>query len=160
MTRNIFPNDLFVLGDTVYFTDDYGSHRIRALKNGRITTIAGTATPGDNGGYSGDGELAINAQLKEPRSLTYSPETNSIVFSDYANSRIRAVNLSTGIITGLAGTGVPGFTGNGGNSLNARMFGPKPVKVYNNSIYIGDQDSASVSTIRVLKPQYKTTSSF
>ena len=160
LTRQIFPADLIFLEDTIYFTDEDSSHRVRRLKNGIITTIAGSVTPNNNGGYSGDGGLAINAQLKNPTGLTYSRETNSIVFADYANSRVRAINLSTGIITTIAGTNVSGFTGNGGNSLNARLFGPTFITLYNNNIYITDQDSLTISTIRVLNPQYKTTTSF
>lgn len=160
LTRNMFPTDLLFLGDAIYFTDQFKSHRIRVLRNGIITTIAGSDTPNNDGAYSGDGGLAINAQLKNPANLSYSSETNSIVFSDYSNNRIRAINLSSGIITTIAGTGLLALSGNGGNSLNAGLSGPKPIIVYNNNIYIGDQDNADHSTIRVLNPQYKTTTSF
>lgn len=159
-SRAIFPTDLIFVKSTLYFVDNFKSHRIRMLKDGTITTVAGSATTNNDGGYSGDGGLATNAQLNSPTGLSYSSETNSIVFTDSDNHRIRAVSLSTGIITTIAGTGVSGFTGNGGNSLDARLRGPKPVIVYNNNIYIGDQDSNLTSTIRVLNPRYKTTNYF
>ena len=160
LTRNIFPVDLVILGNIIYFTDQFSSHRIRMLRNGIITTFGGSVTPSNNGGYSGDGGLAINAQLNDPAGITYDGESNSIIFSDYSNNRIRSISLNTGIITTIAGAGVAGFTGNGGNSLNARLFGPGVLRVYNNNIYITDQDTSSTSTIRVLTPQYKTTTSF
>ncbi len=76
-----------------------------------ISTIAGTGISG----FSGDGGLATTAQTST-YILTTIP-TNAIgdiFFVDYLNNRIRKITASTGIITTIAGTGVIGFSGDGG----------------------------------------------
>ncbi|MDM8562643.1 cohesin domain-containing protein, partial [Candidatus Marithioploca araucensis] len=63
-----------------------------------ITTIAGNGTPG----YSGDGDLAINAELNHPTGGTID-DIGNLYFSDWDNHAIRKINLNTGIITTFAG---------------------------------------------------------
>src|SRR5438445_458095 len=69
----------------------------------RHATVAGSGTAG----FSGDGGPAIVAQLKQPDGLAVDSAGN-LYISDSPNHRVRKV--SGGVITTLAGTGVPGFT--------------------------------------------------
>ncbi len=112
---------LDVYADTngnVLISDQY-NHRVRKVDcaTGIITTVAGNGTPG----YSGDGGLAVNAQLNEPDGL-FVDRYNNLFIADYFNGAVRKVDAVTGIITTVAGTGVTGFSGDGGPATNAKLF--------------------------------------
>jgi len=81
------------------FVSEYAGHRIRKinLATGIISTVAGNGTQGSNG----DGGLAKNAQLNTPQGICVDDNDN-LYIADFNNSKIRRVNLSTGIITTLA----------------------------------------------------------
>lgn len=78
------------------------------------------------GGYAGDGGAAINAGLKQPAGLKMDADGN-IYIADTHNHAIRFVNAATGIITTIAGTGVSGYSGDGGPPANATFFRPTEV---------------------------------
>jgi streptogramin lyase len=91
---------------TTLFISDTLSNRVRAvdLASGMITTVVGT---GEAGG-GGDGGAATAAQLDKPRDLEIGPE-GDLYIADTDNNRIRAVNLTTGVIRTVAGTGTLGL---------------------------------------------------
>jgi streptogramin lyase len=100
------------------YISDAENHRIRKVSNGVITTFAGTGISG----FSGDGGLARNAQLSYPVGLLFDSAGNMII-ADGGNNRIRMVD-TTGTITTIAGTGIAGFTGDGGPALLAEFNDP------------------------------------
>ena len=117
----------------IYFTDG-GNRRIRKITaaTGIITTIAGTGTAG----FSGDGGPATAANLADVSSIAIDKSGN-IFFS--GNTRIRKITASTGAIATVAGTGVQGFSGDGGPAINAQIVGGKGVSLDNaDNLYIGD----------------------
>ena len=102
----------------VYFSD-FKNHRIRRINGstGIITTIAGTGT----GGFSGDGGAAISAKIDSASGLVFDAGGTNLYFGDQHNFRIRKINMLSGIITTIAGTGVSGFSGDGGPAASARI---------------------------------------
>lgn len=104
----------------LYITDLY-NHRIRKVDtSGIITTVAG--------GYWGkDGGPAVKAFLWEPISVWGDIEGNLFI-ADCLNHRIRKVD-SAGIITTIAGTGKPGYSGYGGPAIEAMLAWPKGIRV-------------------------------
>ncbi len=100
------------------FISDGDNHRIRKVSNGVITTFAGTGISG----FSGDGGLAKNAMLSYPIGVLFDSASNLIV-ADANNNRIRKI-YTTGTITTIAGTGVLGFSGDGGPALSAELDFP------------------------------------
>lgn len=103
----------------LYIADQL-DHRLRKVSTtGVITTIAGTGIAG----YSGDGGPAASAQIRFPVDVVIDSE-GDIIFSDSGNNRIRKIN-SSGIITTIAGTGVAGFSGDGGPATSAKLNHPK-----------------------------------
>jgi sugar lactone lactonase YvrE len=86
---------------------------------GKISTVAGTG----EAGFTGDGDLAKNAQLANPTGLALDGKGNLFI-ADTGNERIRKVDLNTGIITTIAGTGETGFKGDGDLAKNARLANP------------------------------------
>jgi len=92
----------------VFFTDR-ANQRVRKINaGGIISTVAGNGSPG----YSGDGAAATLAQLNDPTSVSVDAAGN-LYISEYANNVVRKVNTAS-IISTLAGTGSPGFSGDGG----------------------------------------------
>jgi len=89
-----------------------------------ITTVAGDGTQG----FSGDGGLAIYAQLDEPWGIAVDTSGN-IYIADQNNNRIRKVTASTGVISTIAGTGTASYTGDGGPATSADLDYPAGIAV-------------------------------
>jgi sugar lactone lactonase YvrE len=95
----------------------------RIDRNGTITTVAG----GRPAGFSGDGGPATEAQLHEPRSIAVRGST--LYVADSRNDRIRAVDLRSGVIGTVAGTGASAYSGDGGPAVAAKVAEPRGVAV-------------------------------
>jgi len=117
---------------SVYIADS-GNHRVRKVSpGGRITTIAGTGSPG----YSGDGGPATAARLHHPRGVAVDARGN-LYIADSENFRIRMV--SDGTITTIAGTGRSASSGDGGPPRSAQLEHPTGVAVDGKGfLYIAD----------------------
>ncbi len=103
-----------------YITEGAG-HRVRKVDAaGIITTFAGTGGSGFNGDYI----PATEAQLNAPRGVTVDPSGNNLYIVENGGHRIRKINLATGIITTVAGTGLAGSTGDGGSATAAQLNAP------------------------------------
>ena len=109
----------------LYIADAF-SERIRKVtaSTGIITTVAGDGTQG----FSGDGGLAIYAQLDGPWGIAVDTPGN-IYIADQNNNRIRKVTASTGVISTIAGTGTASYTGDGGPATSADLFSPSGIGV-------------------------------
>jgi len=119
------------------FICDGGNHRIRKIDaaTGIITTIVGTGV----GGFGGDSGLATSALLFNPQDI-FIDKTGNLYIADGTNQRIRKVNTS-GIITTIAGTGVPGSTGDNGPATAARIQFPYGLTMDDTgNIYIAGAD--------------------
>ncbi len=101
----------------LYICDQFNMRVRKVDTNGIITTVAGNGTQG----YSGDGGLAINAELKYPGGMVADTSGN-IFFSDDANFRVRVITPN-GIINTVAGDGQVGFAGDGGPAIDANLNG-------------------------------------
>ena len=102
-----YPIGLFVDGSGNLFIADGATVR-KVSPSGTITTVAG----GGVSGSSGDGGPATKAQLRSVRGVSVDSAGNLFI-ADLFESRVRIVSPS-GIIATLAGTGVPGYSGDGG----------------------------------------------
>ena len=99
----------------VYIAEADG-HRVRMVSpGGTITTIAGTG----KFGFSGDGGPATSARLKNPQDVAVDGKGN-VYIADSADNRVRKVSPG-GKITTFAGTGKPGFSGDGGRATRATV---------------------------------------
>ncbi len=137
------PSGIAVDGAGNSYFADYFNQRIRKINSaGTITTIAGTGTAG----FSGDGGLAINAELHNPTGLAVDVIGNLYV-ADKGNNRVRMINTG-GVITTLAGANTGGYTGDNGPASAAELYGPTGVAVdAQGNIYIADRSNNAVRKI-------------
>ena len=120
--------------------------------SGRMQRIAGNGT----NGYTGDGGPAGQATfgaaapggLTGPKGLCVSEDGNTLYVADCENHVIRKVDLLSGIITTVAGTGEAGDGGDG-DPLACQLNRPHAVHHRGNSLYITD---SSNHRIRILNP--------
>ncbi len=127
----------------VYFTN---ACRIRVIRSdGIIDTVAGS---GSVCGYAGDNVLSSTAQLYFPLGLAVDGAHNFLYISDSYNNRIRRVNLTSSIITTLAGSGQAGYAGNGTDALSASMNMPMGIAADSKgNVYFADEYNHRVRKI-------------
>ncbi len=131
-----FPLSVAVDGAGNLYVADAYNHRIRKVDaaTGNIATVAGTGAPG----FSGDGGPATAAQLNLPYGLALDGSSNLYV-ADTGNHRIRKVDAVTGNIATVAGTGAPGFSGDGNPAVDAGLNHPRDVAPDGSgNLYIAD----------------------
>ena len=120
--RLYHPHGVATDGAGNLYIADPGNERIRKVDSaGVITTIAGDGTKG----FSGDGGPAVEAQLNFPSGVAVDGAGN-LYIADTGNRRIRKVD-ATGTITTVAGSGEPGFSGDGGPAVEAQLAFPTGV---------------------------------
>lgn len=101
------------------------NHLVRRVdkKSGIITTVAGTGEPG----FSGDGGPAVKAQFRQPHSIAFDPQ-GRLVLCDIGNNRVRRIDLKSGLIETVAGTGEKLATPNGAPfSPQTPLNGPRAI---------------------------------
>lgn len=131
-----FPTAVAVDEDGNLYVADTMNHRVRKVdgKTGLITTIAGTGQHR----CSGDGGPAVAAALNEPSALVVDRK-DQLYIADQSNHRVRKVDLATGNITTVAGTGEAGYTGDGGLAAEAGLAGPSGLALgQDGALYIAD----------------------
>jgi sugar lactone lactonase YvrE len=94
-------SDIKFDSDGNWLISDSGNNRIRTVREGQISTVAGTGTAG----FSGDGGPADAATLKAPQKMVVSRDGN-IYFADRTNHRVRRIDPD-GTITTFVGDGAP-----------------------------------------------------
>jgi sugar lactone lactonase YvrE len=109
----------------LYFCD-LDNQRIRRLdlRTRRMTTMAGNGERG----YSGDGGPATAASLNMPHEIQFDGRGH-LYIAERDNHVVRKVDAGTGTISTLAGTGVAGFSGDGGPAARAQLRQPHSIVI-------------------------------
>jgi sugar lactone lactonase YvrE len=121
------------------------SHVIRRIDaaTGRISTLAGTGVAG----FAGDGGPAAQAQLRQPHSVAMAPD-GRLLICDVGNHRLRAVDLGTGVIETIGGTGERRPTPDGARLLGAPLDGPRAIAIgADGTIYLALREGNAIHRI-------------
>ncbi len=124
---------------------DSANNKIRkvTISTGVITTVVGTGTAGN----TGDGGQATAARLRNPYDVAFGPD-GSMYIADRGNHKIRKVDMSTGVITTVAGNGSAGYNGDEIAATSARLNNPYGVDVDGDgNLYIADNDNERVRVV-------------
>jgi trimeric autotransporter adhesin len=137
-----WPHDVTVDSDGVLYIADSNHHRVRRVGlNGIITTVAGRG----GSGSTGDGGPAVRARLKNPKSVAIH---DGYLYLAGLDNKVRRVNLDTGIISSYAGTGIAGYSGDGGPATAASLNGPQRLQVDSlGNVYVADTGNSAVRRI-------------
>ena len=98
------------------------AHVVRRIdaETSMVSTVTGIGEPG----YSGDNGPANQAALRQPHSIAFDADGNLLI-CDIGNSRVRTVNMETGIIRTLSGTGEREETPDSGPLSGTPLLGPR-----------------------------------
>jgi cysteine-rich repeat protein len=129
----------------LFIADTYNHRILRIEADGQsITKIAGNGIPG----FLGDGGDATSAELQYPTAVAVDG-IGRVFIADAGNSCIRRIDLD-GTITTIAGTGVGGYTGDGGPAVLAQLADPNGVAVDGlGRVIIGDSDNNVIRQIDI-----------
>ena len=140
-----FPTAVVVDRVGHLYIADTLNHRVRRVDavTGVITTVAGLGQPR----CSGDGGLAVEAGLNEPAALAVSDE-GILYIADQSNNRVRAVDLATGVIRTVAGTGTAAYNGDGVAATETSLAGPGGlVLASDGTLFIADSFSGRIRAV-------------
>ncbi len=131
----------------VYFGDFTAHNVVRKItvSTGVISTVAGTGST--SGGYNGDNMQATTATLNSPHDVVVDSNGN-LYISDYSNHRVRKVDVYTGVITTVAGSGAASSTGDGSAATSAAVNGPCNSRFDGaGNLYISESDGNRVRKV-------------
>ena len=130
------PYGLTLGPDGALYVCEIDTDRVRRIdmRDGSISTMAGTGEVG----YAGDGGPARDAKLNDPYEIRFDGE-GDMYFVEMLNAVVRKVDMRTGTISTVAGTGERGFSGDGGPAARAQFNRPHSIALDGKgSLYVAD----------------------
>ncbi len=149
------PTGTFVDGKGDLYIADTGNQRVRVIsaQTGRISTVAGSGPTGqENGSFSGDDGLATEATFFGPEDI-HICTLGHLYIADALNHRVRRVDVETGLISTVAGSGPTefgsgSFAGDGGPATEARLDGVFGVHVDDDhNLFIADLGNSRIRRV-------------
>jgi len=140
-----FPTAVVVDQRGHLYIADTLNHRVRRVdaETGVITTVAGLGRPR----CSDDGGLAVEAGLNEPAALALRDET-VLYIADQSNNRVRAVDLTTGVVCTVAGTGAAAYNGDGVVATETGLAGPSGLALASDgTLFIADSFNGRIRAV-------------
>ena len=139
-----FPTAVAVDAQGHLYIADTMNHRVRRVDahTGIITTISGTG----QARFSGDGGPADRAALNEPAALAVDGQ-GQLYIADQSNNRVRAIDLKTGMIRTVAGTGTAAYDGDGKPATESCLAGPSGLAVTAGALYIADTFNSRIRSV-------------
>ena len=132
-----------ILGN-IYIAD-LGNARVRRVApDGNITTVGGGGTL--NPSSANEGMPGVSMRLLAPRDLLADDQGN-LYISDFAGHRVFLLSAG-GALTTVAGTSVPGYSGDGGPAAASQLDFPAGLAMgFDGSLYIADSSNHAVRRI-------------
>jgi sugar lactone lactonase YvrE len=127
-----------------YVCEHKGERIVRIDNAGKASVLAGTGQTG----YSGDGGKATQATMFDPHGIVITAGQQMYV-ADTRNHTVRKIDLKTGFISTMAGTGKAGYSGDGGPATKAEFDGTFAIDVdpSGDNLYIADLGNRRVRKI-------------
>jgi gliding motility-associated-like protein len=129
--------------NNIYIADGLNNVIRKVNTTGIISTFAGNHIAG----YSGDGGNATSAELTRPEGVAID-SVNNVYIGDWNNHVIRKVHTS-GIISTIAGTGIAGYSGDGGMATSAQLNHPLGIMLDGCQLYFADQDNNRIRQVNL-----------
>ena len=135
-----YPYEITSDGTSLYIADS-GNNRIRkvVIATGESSVVAGSSVSG----YA-DG-TGTAAQFSDPQGLAVDGTNLYVVDAD--NNEIRKIALSTGVVTTLAGSTIPGSLD--GTVTNARFNSPTEIAIHGSDLYVTDSSNNEIRKIEL-----------
>jgi glucose/arabinose dehydrogenase len=136
------------------FILDQGNLRIRKIERatGAMSLVAGVGMQGTDG----DGGPALDAKFGFETGSNPEPSgglafgNGTLYVSDTLSSRVRAIDMATGIITTVVGTGIAGYAGDGGPASAAQLAFPRDLEIGpDGDLYIADTDNSVIRAVNL-----------
>jgi streptogramin lyase len=158
------PKALCLDGDGNIYIGDQQNFRVRMIDgDGVITTIAGNGVGNLAGEMGADGIPALDSPIDWEAGSNPEPSGGLVVhdgvlyFSETLRHRIRAVDLDSGMITTVAGTGVEGYAGDGGPASDALLAAPREVEIGpDGDLYFADTDNNAIRAVDLATGDIRT----
>jgi sugar lactone lactonase YvrE len=145
------PTGIVLSSSVPFMLADTDNARIRKLNGSVLKTFAG--------GYRGDGSAATSAALDQPQAAVFD-NTGSYYIAEAPGNRVRKVSAA-GVITTIAGTGISGYTGDGGKANVAELYYPNGVGLDSaGNIYISDNGNLVIRKIDATTGNISTFASY
>jgi len=136
VAQAIAPNYSFSLEAT-------SEYLIQGVTTPYIYTVAGDGASG----YTGDGGQATLADLNSP-SKSVVDSAGNLYIADRGNNRVRKVTAATGVVTTIAGTGTPGYSGDAKAAIAAELNQPGSLALDSiGNLYIADSGNNVIRRI-------------
>ncbi|MCD6011769.1 MAG: repeat containing protein [Flavipsychrobacter sp.] len=127
----------------VFIADQLNNVIRKVNTSGVISTFAGTGVAG----FSGDNGSAAAAQFTKPNTVAFDALGNAYI-TDEHNHRLRRVSTE-GVVATVAGVGSVGYSGDGGQAIDAQLFRPMGIAIAGDKIYIGDYINSVVRVVNM-----------
>ena len=138
------PHSIEIAADGAIFIADIGNHRLRRIDpaNGRIETFAGTGEAAP----TPVGANIAHTPLHGPRALAFD-ERGDLLLALREGNAVYRIDMASGALHHLAGTGEGGYAGDGGDAKLALLAGPKGITASRDAIYLADTESHTIRRI-------------
>ena len=146
-SKTYLPQDVAIARTGIAYYSDWNNHQIRSLDMQFVShTIAGSGELNDGDATedpqmmpTNEPQVALHHRLNHPTSISFDASDNLLIAA-WHSSQIKRVDLNTGILFTIVGTGIRGFGGDGGNAATAVLNLPVAVEIGpDGNMYIADQ---------------------
>ncbi|QEG40935.1 NHL repeat-containing protein [Roseimaritima ulvae] len=136
-----WPHEVRCDGEGNLYIADTRNHVIRKIDGhtGIIQTLAGNG----KAGFAGDGQSGDAVQFKQPHSVVLDG-AGGLLVADTVNHRLRRIDLKTGVVQTICGTGKPQLPSDASPAATAPLYGPRSLAVDADSIWIALREGNSI----------------
>lgn len=136
-----WPHEVRIDQSGNLFVADTRNHVIRMVdaRTGTVTTLAGNGKPG----FAGDGQRGDAVQFNQPHSVVLDGQ-GGVLVADTLNHRLRRIDIKSGIVTTISGTGERTLPTDDSDAATAPLIGPRSLAVDDAFIWIVLREGNSV----------------